>query len=135
SELLAAYLKQIPLGRGGHPDEVAQAVLFLASDSASYITGAALLVDGGQMACKFGCWNEEDSVFNGERWRLKGKLQGSGDQSHWLLLPLRPTLKAEVSMTLDLTDVANALTARPTMDDRHWMASSLTDLCAYIVEQ
>ena len=38
-------------------------------------------------------------------------------------------------MTLDLTDVANALTARPTMDDRHWMASSLTDLCAYIVEQ
>jgi len=72
SELLAAYLKQIPLGRGGHPDEVAQAVLFLASDSASYITGAALLVDGGQMACKFGCWSEEDSVFNGERWRRKG---------------------------------------------------------------
>ena len=43
-----AYMKQrIPLGRLGKPADVANAVVFLASDLARYITGAALLVDGG----------------------------------------------------------------------------------------
>lgn len=71
ANLLGPYLKQIPLGRGGKPDEVAQAVLFLASELASYITGATLFVDGGQMACKFASWNDSDASFDGERWQRR----------------------------------------------------------------
>jgi NAD(P)-dependent dehydrogenase (short-subunit alcohol dehydrogenase family) len=44
---LAALVAQVPLGRIGEPDEVAAAVVFLASKHASYITGATLNVSGG----------------------------------------------------------------------------------------
>ena len=42
--------KRTPMGRWGEPDEVGQAVVFLLSDAASYITGQTLFVDGGWLA-------------------------------------------------------------------------------------
>ena len=47
-ELAPEYLKTIPLGRFGQPEDVANVVLFLASDAASYVTGQTVVVDGGQ---------------------------------------------------------------------------------------
>jgi NAD(P)-dependent dehydrogenase (short-subunit alcohol dehydrogenase family) len=49
-EEIAGFARNIPLGRVATADEIAQAVLFLASDASSFMTGAALVVDGGYTA-------------------------------------------------------------------------------------
>jgi NAD(P)-dependent dehydrogenase (short-subunit alcohol dehydrogenase family) len=46
----AGLIAGVPLKRAGKPDEIAQAIVFLASDRASFITGQILGVDGGKMA-------------------------------------------------------------------------------------
>jgi glucose 1-dehydrogenase len=46
-DALESVLKQIPIGRIGNPEEVADVVEFLASDKASYVTGTTFYVDGG----------------------------------------------------------------------------------------
>jgi NAD(P)-dependent dehydrogenase (short-subunit alcohol dehydrogenase family) len=45
--ILAAWGKNIPLGRVGRPEDIARSILFLAGDEASWITGTTLVVDGG----------------------------------------------------------------------------------------
>ncbi len=49
AEIKEKVLQQVPLGRLGQPDEIAQAVLFLAGPHSSYITGQTIVVDGGMV--------------------------------------------------------------------------------------
>ena len=50
--VLRAFAAQHPMGRVGEPEDVARAALFLASDDASFVTGSALVVDGGLTIAK-----------------------------------------------------------------------------------
>jgi 2-deoxy-D-gluconate 3-dehydrogenase len=49
SEAIAAFSARIPMGRMGDPDEIARAVLFLASPLSEYMTGSQVVVDGGRL--------------------------------------------------------------------------------------
>jgi meso-butanediol dehydrogenase/(S,S)-butanediol dehydrogenase/diacetyl reductase len=68
---LREYFRHIALGRGGDPEEVANAIVFLASDLASYITGTTLIVDGGQLASKYSTWDESNATFVDDHWEPK----------------------------------------------------------------
>lgn len=48
-EALKAMEKSVPMGRVGRPEEIADAVLWLSSDAASYVTGQSISVDGGMI--------------------------------------------------------------------------------------
>ena len=48
-ELMKALLSEIPLGRMGKPEEVAELAVFLATDAAAYITGSTYFIDGGML--------------------------------------------------------------------------------------
>ena len=50
----AGFTRSNPLGRTGHPDEVADLVVFLASDCAGFVTGSAVSIDGGYHRYVFG---------------------------------------------------------------------------------
>jgi NAD(P)-dependent dehydrogenase (short-subunit alcohol dehydrogenase family) len=46
----AALVSGVPMKRAGTPEEIAQTIVFVASDKASFITGASIAVDGGKLA-------------------------------------------------------------------------------------
>jgi NAD(P)-dependent dehydrogenase (short-subunit alcohol dehydrogenase family) len=46
-KLMAEYLKQMPLGKIGQPEEIARTALYLASEASSFMTGSTLIIDGG----------------------------------------------------------------------------------------
>jgi NAD(P)-dependent dehydrogenase (short-subunit alcohol dehydrogenase family) len=50
AEKEAGLVSTVPLGRVGEPDEIANAIVFLCSDQASFISGHVLSVDGGKSA-------------------------------------------------------------------------------------
>ena len=47
-EVLDSIVRQIPIGRMGHPDDIAAIVAFLASEKAGFITGSTITANGGQ---------------------------------------------------------------------------------------
>ncbi|HXX38280.1 MAG TPA: SDR family NAD(P)-dependent oxidoreductase [bacterium] len=65
-EYQRAFIAQVPLGRLATPDEIADAVLFFASDRARFITGQVLCVDGGYSAGKLAVQGPSVDAFYGQ---------------------------------------------------------------------
>lgn len=65
-EYQRAFIAQVPIGRLGTPDEIADAVLFFASDLARFITGQVLCVDGGYSAGKLAVQGPSVDAFYGQ---------------------------------------------------------------------
>ncbi|GAB3198701.1 NAD(P)-dependent dehydrogenase (short-subunit alcohol dehydrogenase family) [Pontibacter aydingkolensis] len=61
SKMVKTMKEATPMGRRGTPEEVANVYLFLASDEASYVTGALYMVDGGITVAKGGVGSQADS--------------------------------------------------------------------------
>ena len=49
-EIRESFVRLIPMGHGGEPEDVGGAVVYLAADASSYVTGQTLIVDGGWLA-------------------------------------------------------------------------------------
>ena len=49
-DAMALRMEKLPMGRLGKPEEVANGVLYLASDGSSFVTGSELVIDGGSTA-------------------------------------------------------------------------------------
>ena len=63
------FAKVAPLNRAGKPSEVGKAIVFLASDAASYVTGTMLSVDGGSSKTAARFLQEMESLKNpGKKW-------------------------------------------------------------------
>ncbi|HYM70848.1 MAG TPA: SDR family NAD(P)-dependent oxidoreductase [bacterium] len=65
-EYQRAFIAQVPLGRLATPDEIADAVLFFASDRARFVTGQVLCVDGGYSAGKLAVQGPSVDAFYGQ---------------------------------------------------------------------
>ena len=46
---MTSFGKRTPMGRAGAPDDIAEAILYLASDASRYVTGQEIVVDGGYL--------------------------------------------------------------------------------------
>ena len=99
-EAIAVELAKQPLGRLADPDEIATAAVYLASDEASFVTGAALVVDGGYTARLTQAVLRSDSGTRDpelSRARLSTLTQGSGrGPGAWIPRRLRRALPLDV---------------------------------------